>query len=66
MVADPLDVVEDVGRIEDGHLAAQLRQQVEDLPTADRIEGARRLVEEHDARIRDQGLGDPEALAHAA
>ena len=66
VVADPLDVVEDVGRIEDRRLALQLAHQVEDVLAADRVERRDRLVEEDDGRAADECLGDPEALAHAA
>ena len=65
LVADPLDVVEDVRRVEDSRLSPELGHEVEDLTTTDRVEGAHRLVEQDDARSRDECLGDAEALAHA-
>ena len=65
-VADALDVVEDVGRVEDRRLALQRRHEVEDLAPTDRVEGADRLVEQQDARAGDERLGDAEPLAHAA
>jgi hypothetical protein len=46
VVADPLDVVEDVGRVEHRRLALDLLHELEDLASADGIEGADRLVEE--------------------
>ena len=66
VVADPLDVVEDVGRVEDRRLALELAHQVEDVLAADRVEGRDGLVEEDDGRTADESLGNPEALAHAA
>jgi hypothetical protein len=66
VVAHPLDVLEDVGAVEDGRLALQLAHQVEDLAPADRVERADRLVKEQDAGRADEGLGDAKALAHAA
>ena len=65
-VADPLDVRQDVGREHDGRLAAKAGDQLEEVTPALRIERADRLVEEHDRRSMEQGLGDPEALAHPA
>ena len=66
VVADPLDVVEDVGRVEDRGLALELAHQVEDVLATDRVERRDRLVEQDHRRPADEGLGDPEALAHAA
>ena len=66
VVADPLDVVEDVGRVEDRRLALQLAHQVEDVLAADRVERRHRLVEQDHRRPADEGLGDAEPLAHAA
>jgi hypothetical protein len=45
--------------------AAQLRQQVAHDPAPDRIQGARRLVEQQQARAADQRLRDPQALLHS-
>ena len=66
VVADPLDVVEDVGGVEDRRLALQLAHQVEDVLAPDGVEGRDRLVEQDDGRATDECLGDAEALAHAA
>ena len=66
VIADALDVVEDVGGVEDGDLAPELAHEVEDLAAADRVERADGLVEQQDGRRTDQGLGDAEPLAHAA
>jgi hypothetical protein len=41
-------------------------EEVEDLGDAERIDRGRRLVEDQDVRILDQGVGDAEALKHAA
>ena len=65
-VGDPLDVVEDVGRVEDRRLALEARHQLEDLAPSDRVERADRLVEQQDLGPRDHRLGDAEPLAHAA
>ena len=51
---------------DDGRLAAQPRDQLEDVAPALRVERAHRLVEEHDRRPVEEGLGDPEPLAHPA
>ena len=67
VVAHPLDVVEDVGRVEDRRLvASEVAHEVEDLAPADRVERADRLVEEEDPRPSDQRLADAEPLAHPA
>ena len=66
VVADTLDVVEDVGRVEDRRLALQLAHQVEDVLPADGVERRDGLVEQDDRRPADERLGDAEALAHAA
>jgi hypothetical protein len=65
-VADALDVVEDVGRVEDGRLALQRRHEVEDLATADRVERADGLVEEQHAGPGHERLGDAQPLPHPA
>ena len=66
VIADALDVVEDVGRIEHRGLAAQVAHQVEDLAPPDRVERADRFVEQEDGRTADQRLADAEPLAHPA
>ena len=66
VVADPLDVVEDVGRVEDGCLALEIAHQVEHLATPDRVKRADRLVQQEHGRAADQCLGDAEPLAHPA
>ena len=65
-VADALDVFEDVGRHEHGRLPAQAGDEFENVPPAERVERRAGLVEEQNARRTHDGLGDPEALHHAA
>ena len=64
-VADPLDVGQDVRGEQDGDLAAQRGDEVEDVAPALRVERADRLVEDRDGWAMDEGTGDPEPLAHA-
>ena len=66
VIGDALDVVEDVGGVEDRRVAAQPFHQVEDVAPADGVERARRLVEQEHLRPADEGLGDAEPLAHPA
>ena len=66
VVADPLDVLEDVGRVEDRGVVLELLQQVERGLAADGIERADGLVQQEHGRATDQRLGDPEPLAHPA
>ena len=66
VVADPLDVVEDVRRVEHRRLALELAHQVEDVLATDGIECRNGFVEEDDRWTPDEGLGDAKALAHAA
>ena len=65
-VADALDVGQDVGGEQDGGLAAQRGDQLQDVPAALGVEGAHRLVQDDDGRLVDERPGDPEPLAHAA
>ena len=62
-----LDLVEQVARQEDRHpaLADEPAQQVEDLDDAERVDRGRRLVEDQDVGILDEGIGDAEPLEHA-
>jgi hypothetical protein len=64
-VAEPLRFVEVVRRQKDGGGAslAQPVDDVEELGPDTRIEPYRRLVEEEDARARDEGTGDLESTA---
>ena len=66
VVADALDVVEDVGRVEDRGLALDPLHELEHLAPADGVERADRLVEEQHRGPGDERLGDPQPLAHAA
>jgi hypothetical protein len=65
-VADELDLAQQV-RVEQhrGAAAPKLLEQQPDGPAADRVESARRLVEEQERRRADQGLRDSEPLLHA-
>ena len=65
-VADALDLAEQMGVEQHGDAApAQLAEQVAHDPPPDRVERARGLVEQQQARPADQRLRDPEALLHA-
>ncbi len=65
-VADELDLAEQVGVEEHRDAApAQLLEQLAHDAAADRVERARRLVEQEQARRADQRLRDPEPLLHA-
>ena len=66
VVGDPLDVVEDVGGVEDRRLRAQAFHEVEDVAPADGVERAGGLIEQQHLRPADEGLGDAEPLAHPA
>ena len=66
VVADALDIVEDVGGVEDRRLALERLHELEDVLATDRVERRDRLVEQDHGRSPDERLGDAEALAHAA
>ena len=55
-----------MGREHDGRLAAQARDQLEEITPPLRVERADRLVEEQDLWSVDQCLGDAEPLPHPA
>ena len=65
-VADLLDLAEQVAGEDDRdpELAAGPPDEVEHLVAAGRVEAVRRLVEEEQPRIVDEGLGELDALAH--
>ena len=67
-VAQGLDLAQDVRREQDGEVALlhEPPEQREQLLHARRVDRDRRLVEDQDGRLLDQGVGDAEALAHAA
>ncbi len=48
----------------DGPLPADARKEVVELPDGNRIESARRLVEDEQVGIGQEGLGEVEPLAH--
>ena len=60
------DVLDDVGREDHDHLLADLGQQVVEAVALAGVEAGGGLVHDQQLRIADQGLGDAEALAHAA
>src|SRR5205085_3753270 len=63
-VREVLSLVHEVGGQEDG--LAELTEPGDDLPggpTGGRVEPGRRLVEEHDVGVADEGEGDVEATA---
>ena len=64
---DPLDLPEEVARDDDGdpEVAPDALDQAEHLVAAGRVEPVRRLVEEEEARIVDERLGELDALLHA-
>ena len=67
-VAQRLDLAQDVRREQDRQVALgdEAPEQREQLLDARRVDRDRRLVEDEDRRLLDQGVGDAEALAHAA
>ena len=65
-VADFLDVLQDVTGHEYGHLASQVRQEVEDVVPAGRVQRAGGLVEEEDLGAVHQRLRQVQPLAHSA
>jgi hypothetical protein len=62
-VAGHLDLGQDVARDEDGHPPAQARDQVAHDQDLVGIEADRRLVHDDDGRLREDRLGDADALA---
>ncbi len=64
-VADILDIVEPVAAHQYGlALFPQTEDQVFHPPRAQRVQARRRFVQDHELRIVDQGLRQPDALAH--
>ena len=59
-------VLDDVGRQDHHHVLADLGQQVEEAVALLRVQARGGLIDDDQARIADQGLGDAEPLAHAA
>src|SRR6187401_2987744 len=66
-IAQLLDLAEQVARKQHGEAAVtgQGLNEVEELGHAGRVDGRRRLVEDEDLRILDEGIGDAEPLEHA-
>ena len=65
--AQPIDVVEKMGAQKDADaIVGQLEKNVVDLAASARIEAVRRLVENQECRVGDEGAGQAEPLAHAA
>jgi hypothetical protein len=66
LVGDQLDLVEQVARQQDGAAARGVRaQQVAHPADAGRVEPVGGLVEDQHGRVAEQGVGDPQPLAHA-
>jgi len=61
---DRLDVGDDVGRLDHEPAEAELGQQVAEAHPLLRVEPGGGLVDDQELGIGEQGLGDPEALAH--
>ena len=59
-------VVHDVGREHNNDVFADLAQQPEKASALLGVESSSRLVDDDEARVADEGLRDPESLAHAA
>ena len=55
-----------MGRQDDHDVLADLRQEIVEAVALFRVEAGGRLVDDDQLRVTQQGLGDPEALAHAA
>jgi hypothetical protein len=65
-VADVLHLVEEVGTEKDGLAhAAELEDEVPDLDRADGVHASRGLIEEKEAGVVHEGLGEADALEHA-
>ena len=66
-VADPLDLAEQVAGDDDRdpELGAGPPDEREHLVAAGRVEAVRRLVEQQQARVVDEGLGELDPLLHA-
>src|SRR5713226_1032142 len=64
-VAARFDLAQDVGRQDDRVLArsTEVQDHFSNLLDLDRIEADRRLVEDQDVRILEEGLRDPDPLA---
>ena len=66
VIAERLDVAQDVRREEDGApLVALLEDQIAHLFSTDGIEAAHGLIEDQELGIGDQRRGQPGALQHA-
>ena len=66
VVGDPFDLVQEVGGEQDGAAGGGVvAEQAAHPVDAGRVEAVGRLVEDQDRRVTQEGVGDPEALAHA-
>jgi len=65
VVGDALDVGQDVAGEDDGAPAPQLGDEGEYLGPPGWVQGRGGLVEDQQARVADQGAGQPEPLGHA-
>src|SRR3954451_2445121 len=65
-VADELDFAEQMTVEQDAHaVVAQLREHITNQSPADRVQRARRLVEQQQSRLTDERLREAESLLHA-
>ena len=64
--AELADVVDDVGRENDGAIAAQGGEKIQEAIALGGIEAGGGLVDDNEPGIAEQRLGDAEALLHAA
>jgi hypothetical protein len=65
-VADPLNILQDVGGIEDRGVLTRPLHHEQDIAAAHRVERRSRLVENQQVGLVDLGLGDTQPLALAA
>ena len=66
LIGDVLNVADNVGGENDDFRFAQLRQNVTETHPLHRVKSRRRLVENDDLRVVHQGIGNADALNHAA
>ncbi len=60
------NVLDDMGGEDHHHVLADLGQEVQEAVSLLRVEACGGLIDDDQPRVAEQGLGDAEALAHAA
>src|SRR5687768_5817986 len=60
------DVLDDVGRQNDNRVLAEIAKEVEEAHALGGIESGGGLVDDDELRVREEGDGDTETLAHPA